>query len=75
MIERMATKALSDQIRDAVNDSGMSRYRICAEIRLAQSTMSRFMAGETGLSMDVLDRLADLLGLSVVVKKPKRKGD
>jgi ribosome-binding protein aMBF1 (putative translation factor) len=70
----MGTKTFSDQIRDAVDRSGMSRYRICAEIKLSQSTMSRFMAGETGLRLDVLDRLAVLLGLTVVVKKPKRKG-
>jgi transcriptional regulator with XRE-family HTH domain len=64
----------SDQIRDAVNASELSRYRICAEIKLSQPAMSRFMAGRSGLSMEVLDRLAELLGLTVVVKKPKQKG-
>jgi transcriptional regulator with XRE-family HTH domain len=70
----MGTKTFSNQIRDAVNGSGLSRYRICREIRLSQSTMSRFMAGESGLRLDVLDRLAALLGLTVMVKKPKRRG-
>lgn len=66
----MLRQRLSDQIRAAVDASGMTRYRICKEIRLSQPSMSRFMAGKSGLSMDVLDRLANLLGL-VVVNQPE----
>ena len=74
----METKRLfSDQIREAVDASGRSRYAICKEIRLAQSAMSRFMAGESGLSLEVIDRLAECLGLAVVVKQPEesKKGE
>jgi hypothetical protein len=72
MIDLMKRKPFSDQIRDAVNASGMSRYRICMEVKLNQPTMSRFMAGKAGLSMRVLDRLADFLALEVVMwPKPK----
>jgi hypothetical protein len=59
---------LSDQIRKAVDASGLSRYRIAKEIGVAESTMSRFMAG-SGLEMTNLDRLADLLGLNITVGK------
>jgi transcriptional regulator with XRE-family HTH domain len=69
----METKSFSDQIRAAVDASGMSRYAICAAIRLPQSSMSRFMNGKGGISIDSLDRLAELLGLAVTTK-PKRKG-
>jgi transcriptional regulator with XRE-family HTH domain len=65
---------LSDQVRDAVNGSGLSRYRICQEIGLNQGTLSRFMSGRSGLSLETLDRLAELLGLTVVVKR-QRKGE
>jgi transcriptional regulator with XRE-family HTH domain len=58
-------KLMSDQIRAAVKASGMSRYRIAKEIGIAESGMSRFMSG-AGLGMDVLDRLAALLGLRIV---------
>jgi ribosome-binding protein aMBF1 (putative translation factor) len=60
------TPSFSDQIRRAVDDSGISRYRICKVIKLDKSVMSRFMAGKSGLSVPVLDRLAGLLKLRVV---------
>jgi transcriptional regulator with XRE-family HTH domain len=62
---------LSEQIRAAVDASGMSRYRICKELGIAESTMSRFMSGQGGLSMEVLDALAALLGLTI--KFPRRQ--
>jgi hypothetical protein len=62
------SKSFSDQIRDAVDASGMSRYVICNAIGISQSTMSRFMGRQGGLSMASLDRLADLLGLAVVAR-------
>jgi transcriptional regulator with XRE-family HTH domain len=73
----MATqpKSFSDQIRDAVDASGLSRYAICNAIGISQSTMSRFMHHQGGLSMTSLDRLADLLGLSVTTRyknKPEK---
>ncbi len=64
----MRSERFSDQVRDAVDASGMSRYRICAEIGADQGAMSKFMAGKTGLSMDTLDRLAELLGLVVAIR-------
>ncbi|MGD0461920.1 MAG: helix-turn-helix transcriptional regulator [Tepidisphaeraceae bacterium] len=65
---------MSDQIRRAIDASGMSRYRICKEIGIPQSTMSRFMSGKLGLSMEVLDRLGALLGLEIVAGQQKVKG-
>jgi hypothetical protein len=70
----MENKRFSDQIPAAVDASGMSRYAICAAIRLPQSSMSRFMAGDGGLSMNTLDRLGELLGLTATKPKRKRRG-
>ncbi len=61
-------KSLSDEIRGAVDASGLTRYRIAKELGIAESTMSRFMSGKGGLSMDYIDRLADLLGLHIRVE-------
>ena len=65
---------LSDQIRLAVDASGMSRYRIAKELGTSESTMSRFMASKGGLSMDNLDALADLLDLDIKARKRSPKG-
>jgi hypothetical protein len=73
-IINMRRKSFSDQLRDAVNASGMSRYAICNAIGLNQSNMSRFMNKKGGLSMTVLDGLADLLGLDVVTRAKTKKG-
>ena len=68
----MAVKrmTLGDQIRAAVNASGVSRYAICAAAGLDKGTMSRFMAGHVGLSLPTLNALADVLGLDVVARGP-----
>ena len=64
---------LSDQIRRAVDDSGLSRYRISKELGVAESTMSRFMSGKGGLSMEHLDALAELLGLRIAHNRRRTK--
>lgn len=63
----------SDEIRAAIERSGVSRYALCKRVGLAQSAMSRFMSGEQGLSLAVLDRLAAALDLHVVVGRPRRR--
>jgi transcriptional regulator with XRE-family HTH domain len=70
----MRSKAFSDQIREAINGSKLSRYRICADIGLSQAAMSRFMNGKGGLSLETVDRLANLLGLRVVVGTGGKQG-
>jgi transcriptional regulator with XRE-family HTH domain len=67
---------LGDQIRRMVDASGLSRYRICKELGIAQSTMSGFMSGKNGLSLENLDALADLLDLNIITckRQAKRKG-
>jgi len=64
---------LSDEIRDAVNASGMSRYAIAKTLGMAESTMSRFMNAKGGLSMDFIDRLAELLGLHIIAKSATQR--
>ena len=69
---------LSDQVRQAIDASGMTWYRIRTTLGLAESTMSRFMSGKGGLSLEVLDALADLLNLNLTTnqrhsKKRKRE--
>ena len=64
---------LSDQIRRAVDGSGMSRYAICKAAGIDQGTFSRFMAGKVGLSMRTLDALGDVLELRLLSDKRTKK--
>jgi predicted XRE-type DNA-binding protein len=64
---------IGDQIRQAVNDSDMSRYAICKATGIDQASFSRFMAGKVGLTLLHIEGIADLLGLRIVQDKPKAK--
>ncbi len=67
---------LLDEIRNAIDASGKTRYRIAQESGIAESVLSRLMSGERGLSIDALERLADYLGLEITMrpKQRRRKG-
>jgi Cro/C1-type HTH DNA-binding domain len=62
---------LSDQIRRAVETCGQTRYAIWKATDISEATLSRFMSGERGLPMKTLDKLAEYLGLEVVVRKKR----
>jgi transcriptional regulator with XRE-family HTH domain len=70
----MRRERFSDQVRAAVDASGRSRYAICKAIGLNQGAMSRFMAGKGGVSLETLDKLAELLGLSIVAGQAPARG-
>jgi ribosome-binding protein aMBF1 (putative translation factor) len=65
---------LTDQLRAAIDASGMSRYRVAKEIGLDQSTLSRFMSRKAGLALATVDKLGALLGLQLVTTKKPVKG-
>ena len=60
--------SLSDQIRKAIDASGKSRYRIAKDLEVSEATLSRFMSGERGLTLKVLDRLAEYVGLTLCAR-------
>ena len=69
--------SLSDQVRRAIDTAGVSRYRICMETGIDQSSMSRFMNGQTGLTTTALDALAEFLDLHLAAgprRGPKKEG-
>jgi transcriptional regulator with XRE-family HTH domain len=57
---------LSDQLRLIIEDCGMTRYEIAKRTGIDQSTLTRFMSGERGLSTAALDTLGEFLDLEVV---------
>lgn len=68
---------VSDQIRRIIDASGMTRYRIGKLLEVDNALMSRFMNRKAGLSMEVLDKLGELLKikLSAGAKASKAKAN
>ena len=64
---------LSEQVRQAIDTCGKTRYQISKDTGIDQATLCRFMGGNGGLSIPVLDMLGEYLGLRIVVDKPKSK--
>jgi transcriptional regulator with XRE-family HTH domain len=65
----------SDQLRQAVKDSGLSRYAISARTGIEQSTLSLFVKGKRGLSLKSIDELADCLWLEIKVRRKSKRKD
>jgi predicted transcriptional regulator len=66
------SESFTEQLRRSIRESGMSRYAIWKATGIAQSTLSGFMSGRRGLSLDSLDRLFDLLRLTITTQEKKR---
>ena len=63
---------ISDQIRAAIEAADVTRYRIELETGIDKATLSRFMAGKGGMTVETLDKLGDYLGLEIVEMRKKR---
>jgi len=59
------SQSFSEQLRQAVRDSKMTRYRISWLTGIAESTLCKFIQGERGLSLASIDRLMDALNLEI----------
>ena len=57
---------MTDVLRIAIEESGVSRYQIAKDTGILQGSLSRFVRGETSLRLDKADRLAAYLGLRLV---------
>ena len=62
-----------DDIRTAIDRSEFSRYRISKATRIDQGQLSKLMGGEAGLSIASLERLAEFLGLEIVIRPNRRQ--
>ena len=67
------SETLSDQIRQAIDDSGLSRYRIAQESGIDESALAKFYNGHRGFNSDTLDILGEYLGLRIVMDRKSRK--
>lgn len=72
MTKRRSQK-LTDQLRQAIDDSGLTRYRIAQDTGIDESALAKFYNGHRGLSMEVLDRLGEYLDLTITMRKQGKK--
>ncbi len=64
-------KLLTDQLRQAIDRSGLTRYRIAKETGVHEAALSKFCLGQRGLSMNSLNALGAYLELRIVGPAPK----
>ena len=63
---------LTDAIRAAVRASDQTPYAIAKGSGIARSQLSRLLSGESGMSVDTIERLADYLGLRITIEPKVR---
>lgn len=64
---------ITDQVRGAIENCGMTRYELSKRTGVAQSVLSRFATGERSLNLESLDKLAKVLGWKMDVGEIKRR--
>ena len=68
----MQSMTISDEIRRAIKNCGASRYRISKATGVSEGMLSRFISRETDMSLRTLNRIAPIIGVRVIVKRPKK---
>lgn len=66
---------MTEILRAAIKDSGLSAYRVSKDTGLVVTSIIRFAEGETSLRLDKADLLAEYLGLELTKRKNLNKGN
>ena len=64
---------IEEQLRQAILDSELSRYRICKEAGLSESQLSYFVNKQRSLTLPAAAKVAEVLKLELKSKKKKGK--
>ncbi|MGE3316520.1 MAG: helix-turn-helix domain-containing protein [Planctomycetaceae bacterium] len=74
MSKKTQSKLLTDQLRQAIDKCGLTRYQIAKETGIDESALAKFYNGHRGLSMSALNALGKCLELTIVMRrKPSKK--
>ncbi len=68
----MGMAKLMNEIRAAIKASDQTPYAIAKGAKVARSQISRLLSGESGMSVETIERLADYLGFRITIE-PKTK--
>lgn len=66
--------ALQDQLRQAIQQSGLTLYAIAKGAGIAYPVVYRFSTGERDLTLETASRLADYFGMRLTRPKRPKKG-
>ena len=66
MSKSKAQSTLTDTLRHAIEQSGLTYYRIGKATGIDPTNLGRFARGELSIRLDKADRLAEYLGLRLV---------
>lgn len=64
---------IQDAIRNAINTSEITRYRMAKDLGISQAALSRFVSGERGIGIETLEQLAEYLNLEIIIRPKRRK--
>jgi predicted XRE-type DNA-binding protein len=62
-------KKLSDQLRRAIEQSNVTRYRMSQDLHITEGQLSRFVNGKCGLSIASIDAISEYLRLEITMRK------
>lgn len=70
----MAKEPLSEQLRSAVLNCGVSRYRIAKDTGLTEAQLCRFVSGQIDIKLSTVDRICEYIGARLVLDEiPARR--
>lgn len=76
VVGKKQPRLLTDQLRQAIDDCGLTRYQIAKGTGIDESALAKFYNGHRGLSMDALNALGEFLGLKITLgRRPGKKGE
>ncbi len=68
-------QSILDELRKRIERGDVTCYQIARDTDIDKASLSRFMHGHTGLNVATAEKLADYLGLRIIVQpKRRRKG-
>jgi transcriptional regulator with XRE-family HTH domain len=74
-MEKKRSNLVTDQLRQAIDDSGLTRYQIAKATGIDESALAKFYNGHRGLSMNALNALGEFLQLTIILGRgPEKKG-
>jgi hypothetical protein len=62
---------MTDVLKAAIEQSGLSRYRIAKDTGITEPSLCRFMQGQASLRLDRADVLAEYLKLELTKRKAR----